>query len=70
MIVKYHGESSPLSLIDEKHYEVIAIECGMYRIIDEECIVSNDKDGYLYPSESFEIISGSEDEYIDEFNEE
>ena len=50
MIVKYHGESSPVSLIDGKEYEVISIEKDWYRIVDE-----TDED-YLYPPECFEII--------------
>ena len=66
MIVKYHGESSPMSLIDEKEYEVLSIEAGLYRIIDEE----GDEEGYLYPPESFEIVSGSPEEYVDEYADE
>ena len=50
MIVKYHGESSPVGLIDGKNYEVISIEGGWYRIVDE-----TDED-YLYPPECFEIV--------------
>ena len=66
MIVKYHGESNPLALIDEKEYEVLSIEAGLYRVIDEE----GDEEGYLYPPESFEIVSGSPEEYVDEYADE
>ena len=50
MVVKYHGESSPVGLIDGKNYEVISIENVWYRIVDE-----TDED-YLYPPEDFEIV--------------
>ena len=63
MIVKYHGESSPLALLDGKEYPVVSIEAGFYRIIDEE----GWEEGYLYPPECFEIVSGSPDEYVDEY---
>lgn len=49
MKVIYHGESSPLELIDGKEYEVISIEGDWYRIVDE-----TDED-YLFPPEWFEI---------------
>jgi len=73
MIVKYHGESDPIYFIDGKEYEVLGIECGMYRIIDETGYDPDDENddppGYLYDPENFEIISGSPDEYVDEFAE-
>ena len=71
MIVRFHGESDLLYFIDGKDYEVLAIEGGMYRIIDEEGYDPDDDDlpGYLYDPENFEIISGSPDEYIDKFAE-
>lgn len=50
MKVKYHGESSALGLLDGKTYDVLSIEGGWYRIVDET------KDDYLYPPESFEIV--------------
>lgn len=49
MKVVYHGESSPLELIDGKEYEVVSIEGDWYRIVDE-----TDED-YLFPPECFEI---------------
>ncbi len=35
MKVKFLGESSPLMLINGKSYDVISIEDGWYRIVDE-----------------------------------
>ena len=50
MKVKYIGETDPLALINGKIYEVLKVEKGDYRIIDE-----TDED-YIYPSELFELI--------------
>ena len=50
MKVKYHGESSPVGLIDNKVYDVLSIEGEWYRIVDES------DDDYLYPPECFEIV--------------
>lgn len=50
MKVKFVGETSFLELTNGKLYEVISIEKGWYRIIDD-----SDED-YLYPPEDFEII--------------
>lgn len=50
MLVKYLGESSPIELLNGKCYEVLSVEDGWYRIIDE-----TDED-YLYPPEAFELI--------------
>lgn len=56
MRVRFHGESDPLTFIDGKIYEVISIEEGWYRIIDET------GENYLYDPEGFEIVSGSIDD--------
>lgn len=50
MKVKFLGESSPLMLINGKSYDVISIEDGWYRIVDE-----TDED-YLYPPEAFDVV--------------
>ncbi|GJM54738.1 hypothetical protein E5335_05360 [Coriobacteriaceae bacterium] len=50
MQVKYHGESSPLGLLNNKIYDVLSIEKGWYRIIDET------EEDYLYPPECFDVI--------------
>ena len=50
MKVKYLGESSPITLLKDKTYEVLSIEDGWYRIVDETF------EDYLYPPEAFEIV--------------
>lgn len=50
MEVRYHGESSPLGLIDGKLYRVISVERDWYRIVDET------GEDYLYPPDCFEIV--------------
>lgn len=47
----------PTSLIKGKIYDVIAIENGMYRIIDEEGYDEDEEvQGYLFYPEDFEIV--------------
>lgn len=68
MIVKYVGETDPLALINGKEYEVMGICSGMYRIVDEEGTYDDEEiAGYLYDPDSFEIVSGSPDEFADEY---
>lgn len=50
MKVKFIGISDPVSMINGKIYDVISIENGWYRIIDEE------GEDYLYPPELFETV--------------
>jgi hypothetical protein len=50
MKVKFLGESNPLALLSGKVYEVLSVEKGWYRIVDET------GEDYLYPSEDFEIV--------------
>lgn len=50
MKVKYIDESDPLSLLNGKVYEVLSIEHGWYRIVDET------GDDYLYAPEAFEVV--------------
>lgn len=52
MKVKYIGESDPIYMIKEKIYDVIKVEKGWYRVVDEE------GEDYLYPSELFEVVEG------------
>lgn len=57
MKVKFIGESDPFALINGKIYDVISVEKGWYRIIDETGADEDDETpGYLYPSEAFEIV--------------
>lgn len=63
MKVKYLGESDPLSFINGKVYEVLSIEYGYYRIVDE-----TDED-FLYDVDFFEVVEESNDvEIIDDEN--
>ncbi|WP_277220535.1 hypothetical protein [Peptoniphilus vaginalis] len=50
MKVKFIGESDPVYMINGKFYDVISIEEGWYRIVDEE------GEDYLYPPELFEVV--------------
>lgn len=50
MKVRYIDESDPLALINGRVYEVLAIEEGWYRIVDET------GEDYLYAPEAFEIV--------------
>lgn len=57
MKVKFLGQTGVATLIQGKIYEVIGIEEGWYRIIDED---EDDDDaeipGYLYPPALFEVV--------------
>ena len=50
MKVKYIDDYYKVSLIKGKIYDVLAIEDGLYRIIDET------GEGYLFWSEDFEVV--------------
>lgn len=50
MKVRYLGEDDPLALRHGKVYDVLSVERGMYRIIDET------NEDYLYFPEAFEVI--------------
>lgn len=59
MKVRFIGESDPVMLLHGKIYDVISIEEGWYRIIDEEGVDEDmDVQGYLYPPDAdlFEIV--------------
>ena len=49
MKVKYIGESD-VSLTKQKIYDVLAVEDGLYRIVDDT------EEDYLFYPEEFEII--------------
>ena len=51
MKIKYCGETSPLELTKGRIYDVIAIEKGWYRIVDES------GEDYLYPPQIFEQVN-------------
>lgn len=62
MRVRYLGASDPLMLLHGKIYEVLSIEYGYYRIVDET------DDDYLYDSDAFEIVEGGEVRIISDRN--
>ena len=51
MKVKWNGETEPLVLTKDKVYDVISVEKGWYRIVDDS------GEDYLYPPEKFEVVS-------------
>jgi hypothetical protein len=64
MRVRYTGDTEPTSLVHGKEYEVIGVECGFYRVIDEEGIDPDEElQGYLYDPSSFEVVSGNTHEF-------
>ena len=48
--VKYKGETSFLIATKEKIYDVLSVEKGWYRIVDDSGA------DYLYPPEMFDIV--------------
>lgn len=50
MKVEYIGETSPLELTQGKEYEVLSVEHGWYRVVDDT------GEDYLYQSDRFRII--------------
>ena len=50
MKIKWLGDTDFLVLTKGKIYEVISVEKGWYRIIDDS------GEDYLYPPEKFEVI--------------
>ena len=51
MKVKWNGETEPLVLTKDKVHDVISVEKGWYRIVDDS------GEDYLYPPEKFEVVS-------------
>lgn len=50
MKVKYIGKTSFLYFTNGNIYEVLAVEKGFYRIVDDS------GEDYLYPPDNFEIV--------------
>lgn len=50
MRVKWKGKTEFLVLTHDNIYDVLSIEKGWYRVIDDS------GDDYLYPPENFEIV--------------
>lgn len=64
MKVRYTGTYYAVSLIQGKIYDVIGIEDGFYRIIDEEGFdPDEDVQGYLFSPNDFEIVEGDPSEF-------
>lgn len=72
MIVRYTGESDPLTFLNGKEYEVLGVEDGLYRIVDEEGYDPefDEIPGYLYSPDDFQIVSGNTEEFVDPFADE
>lgn len=51
MKVRFIGETDPIYMINGKIYEVLSIENGWYRIIDEE------GEDYIYPPELLQVVN-------------
>ena len=51
MKVKYIKKTSFLVLTKDKVYDVLSVEKGWYRIVDDS------GDDYLYPPDAFEVVS-------------
>ena len=55
MKAKWKGKTSSFMLTHNKVYDVISIENGWYRVVDDS------DDDYLYPPEGFEIVDPNMD---------
>lgn len=59
MKIKYIGQTSPLELTHGEIYDVISIEKGWYRIVDDLGAEPEEElPGFLYPPDLFEIVEG------------
>lgn len=57
MKVRYNRQNSrEIDLVQDKIYEVLSVEKGWYRIIDEDPNDFEEPRGYLYPPELFDIV--------------
>lgn len=50
MKVEYIGEGSPMTCTNGRVYDVMSIENGWYRVMDDT------EEDYIYPAESFKIV--------------
>ena len=50
MKIRYTGETSFLELTNGDIYEVISVEKGWYRVVDDS------GEDYLYPPDEFEVV--------------
>lgn len=49
--IEYIGESNQYTLLNGKVYDVLSVEKGWYRIVDET------GEDYLYPPTAFKIVA-------------
>ena len=54
MKVGYPGETSFLELTNGDIYEVISVERGWYRVVDDS------GEDYLYPPDEFEVVESND----------
>ena len=59
MKIKYIGKTNPFMLTEGKLYDVISVERGYFRIIDDT------NEDYLYPPNIFEIVDHENDQKVD-----
>ena len=59
MMVVYKGETSFLELTHDKLYEVLSVEKGWYRVVDDS------GEDYLYPPEEFQVVEGERPEELE-----
>lgn len=52
--VRYKGKTDPVMLSNGQIYDVVSVENGWYRVVD------NEGEDYLYPPQLFEIIEGTQ----------
>lgn len=52
MKIRWKGKTDFLVLTNNKIYDVISVEKGWYRIVDDS------GEDYLYPPEQFEVVEG------------
>lgn len=50
MKIRWKGKTDHLVLTNNKIYDVLAVEKGWYRVIDDS------GEDYLYPPEQFEVV--------------
>ena len=50
MKIRYTGETSFLELTNGDIYEVVSVERGWYRVVDDS------GEDYLYPPDEFEVV--------------
>lgn len=55
MKIRYTGETSFLELTNGDIYEVVSVERGWYRVVDDS------GEDYLYPPDEFEVVEPNDE---------